>query len=130
MKRRDLIALLGGVAALWQLGVRAQPTALPVIGVVSATGVADFGVAFRQGLGEAGYVDGKTVTIELHSAGGRPERLAAIAADLVSRRVAVLVVAGGADAVLAAKSATATIPILYARRVDREGFQLWQSPRC
>ena len=118
MTRRDLLASLGWAAAMWQPGVHAQPTALPVIGVVSATSVADFGVAFRQGVGEAGYVDGKNVTIELHSAGGHPARLSAIAADLVNRRVAVLVVAGGADAVLAAKAATATIPIVFRTGAD------------
>jgi putative tryptophan/tyrosine transport system substrate-binding protein len=118
VRRRDLLTMLGGAAAMWHRGVRAQPTALPVIGVVSATSPADFSVAFGQGLGEAGFVDGKNVTIELHSAGGHPERLAAIAADLVSRRVAVLVVAGGADAVLAAKSATATIPIVFRTGAD------------
>ena len=89
MRRRDFLASLSGAAAMWQLGVHAQPTAMPVVGVVSAGWPGDSGAAFRQGLGEAGYVDGKNVTIELRWAEGHPERLSAIAADFVNRRVTV-----------------------------------------
>ena len=114
MRRRDLLAMLSGVAVIWSLGARAQQTALPVIGVMSAGSPADWRVAaLRQGLSEAGYVDGKNVTIEFRWAEGHFDRLSALAADLVSRHVAVLVAGGGVNTVLAAKAATQTIPIVF-----------------
>jgi putative ABC transport system substrate-binding protein len=106
--------MLSGVAVIWSLGARAQQTALPVIGVMSAGSPADWRVAaLRQGLSEAGYVDGKNVTIEFRWAEGHFDRLSALAADLVSRHVAVLVAGGGVNTVLAAKAATQTIPIVF-----------------
>ena len=114
MRRRDLLAMLGGVAVVWPLGTRAQQASLPVIGLVSAGAPEEPRIAaFRQGLGEAGYVDGKNVAIEFRWAEGHFDRLPALAADLVGRRVAVMVATGGVNAALVAKAATSTIPIVF-----------------
>ena len=126
MKRREFITLLGGMA-VWPLAARAQQPAMPVVGFLSSLGQNDrrnAHDAFRRGLGEAGYVEGRNVAIEYRCAENRYDRLPALAADLVGRKVAVIAATGGGAAVLAAKAATTTIPIVFATGGDpvQEGF--------
>jgi putative tryptophan/tyrosine transport system substrate-binding protein len=117
MRRRDFIALIGGVAVARPLAARAQQATLPVVGVVSGQSPhsdARNAAAFYKGLSKAGYVDGQNVTVEYHWVEGNYDRLPAVMADLVRRQVAVIATTGNNATALAAKAATATIPIVFA----------------
>ena len=115
-RRKFLATLLGGATMAWPLAGRAQQPALPVIGFVRITTPNDsapFLAAFRRGLGESGYVEGQNVAIEDRYAFNEVDRLPALMAELVGRRVAVLAATGGTISARAAKSATSTIPIVF-----------------
>jgi putative tryptophan/tyrosine transport system substrate-binding protein len=120
LRRREFITLIGGVAT-WPVVARAQQAAMPVIGYLSSrTAETDIPMlaAFREGLGTAGYVEGRNVTIEYRFADGQFERNAPLAADLARREVAVMVTAGNISSAMAAKTATSTIPIVFNTGID------------
>src|SRR5262249_13152086 len=120
MKRREFITLLGGAAA-WPIAVRAQQPAMPVVGFLSSRSPGESAAlvaAFRQGLGESGFVEGQNLVIAFRWAEGRYDRLPGLATDLVDLRVAVLFTAGGPPSAVAAKAATATIPIVFSAVIE------------
>jgi putative ABC transport system substrate-binding protein len=115
MRRREFLGVLGGAVAAWPLAAHAQQT-MPTIGLLDARppdGLTDRLRAFRQGLKETGYVEGENVAILYRWAENRPDRLSVLAAELVQRRVALIFTGGGLPAHVAAKTATATIPIVF-----------------
>ena len=122
MRRREFIAFVGGAAAGWPLVARAQQASMPVVGVLSAEWpnavTADRLRAFREGLNDTGYVEGRNVMIEYRWAEGRNDQLPALAAELVRLPVNVIVSFGSTPASIAAKAATTTIPIVFATGGD------------
>jgi putative tryptophan/tyrosine transport system substrate-binding protein len=126
MKRRTLIALLGGATA-WPVAARAQPSTMPVVGFLGSETTEQSAArvrAFLQGLGEVGFVDGRNVIIEYRWAEGHNERLPALATDLVRRQAAVIVSIAGIPGAKAVKAATSTIPIVFSTGADPVAFGL------
>jgi putative tryptophan/tyrosine transport system substrate-binding protein len=121
MRRRDFIKGVANSAAAWPLAARAQQSAMPVIGYLGPESPAAFASrveAFRQGLGQTGYIEGRNVAIDFRWAESQHNRLPALAAELVARPVSVIVAPGGAPGALAAKSVTTTIPIVFEMGAD------------
>src|SRR5437764_6943091 len=128
MRRRELTLLLGGAAISWPRALRAQQKRMPVVGYLSIGSARSVGpgtqslAAFRQGLSETGYVEGQNVAIEYRGAEGHYDRLPALAADLVSRKVDLIMTGGGSIvSPRAAKNATSTIPIVFTSGGDPVG---------
>src|SRR5262245_48019711 len=118
--RRRFLALLGGAASL-PLSARAQRQTVPLVGYLAnatPSGFAPFAAAFQRGLGDLGYVEGRTVAIDYRWAEGQDDRLPGLAADLIAKRVAVIMATGGIAPALAAKAATTTIPIVFTGGAD------------
>jgi putative tryptophan/tyrosine transport system substrate-binding protein len=122
MRRREFITLVGGAAAAsWPLVARAQQSAMPIVGVLSSASANSFVDrlrAFRQGMAETGYIEGRTVVLDFRWADDRYERLPALAADLVRRNVSLIAALGNQQPALAAKAATSSIPIVFSMGAD------------
>src|SRR5437016_4959168 len=121
MRRREFIGVIGGGAFAWPLKARAQTSAMPVIGFLHTGSPGENArrlAGFPKGLGDAGFVDGRNVTIEYRWASGRNNELPALAADLVRQHVALIATPGSTPAAVVAKAATATIPIVFAVGAD------------
>jgi putative ABC transport system substrate-binding protein len=113
MRRREVIVILGGGVVGWSLAARAQRKTMPVIGLLSSTSPGPYLAVYREGLTEMGYAEGQNVAIEYRSAEGHTDRLPALAADLVERKVDLIAAFGGIASARAAKDATSTIPIIF-----------------
>ena len=121
LRRREFITLLGGAAASWPLTARAQQMPMPLVGFLNGISAGErphLVESFRRGLSEVGYVAGQNVAVEYRHAENQPDRLRALAADLIARRVAVIAATGGNNSALVAKSLTTTIPIVFTSGVD------------
>ena len=130
MRRRDFISVLSGTVAAWPLAVSAQQPANPVVGYLSSGTSAGFALflrAFQQGLSETGYVEGRNVAFQYRWSEGQEDRLGELAADLVSRQVAVIVATGGLHPAVVAKAATSTIPIVFTGGSDPVKYGLVDS---
>jgi putative tryptophan/tyrosine transport system substrate-binding protein len=121
MRRREFVTLIGGAAAALPLVARAQPQTVPLVGYLAnatPSGFAHFAAAFRRGLSELGYIEGRTVTIDYRWAEGQDDRLPALVADLIAQRAALIMATGGSAPALAAKAVTTTIPIVFTGGAD------------